>query len=102
MKEYLLTPTNGRPAFRFNGEFIASASSWRKNARMWTVLKAYRTAGGKWVIESIGETQPDNQENRKVDVLVFDTPEELTRKIGHGRLSEKLYVRLGFNEITVE
>jgi len=101
MIEYLLEPTNGRPAFRFTGEIAAEASSWRKNAHMWTVLKAYKTIGGKWVVESIGETDPDNQYNRLVDVFVFNSDEEMTRKIGHGRLAETLYTRLGFKEISI-
>jgi hypothetical protein len=101
MVEYLLEPTNGRPAFRFTGELIAKASSWRKNSHMWTVLKAYKTIGGKWVVQSIGETNPDNQDRRVVDVFVFESEEEMTRKIGHGRISEKLYTRLGFKEINI-
>lgn len=100
-RDYKIVPTTNRPAFRFRGTLVAAASSWRKGDYMWTVLKAYATVGGKWVVEKIGEVEPENKASRIVDVLVFGSEEEMTAKLGSGRLAEKLYSRLGFEEITI-
>lgn len=102
-QEFLLTPTKGRPAFRFIGELIAEADSHRKGAHMWTVLKAYRTRAGRYVVESIGQPGPDTDPTWLArDVYVFDTVEQLTAKIGTGRVAEKLYRGMGITEITIE
>ena len=103
-QEYLLEPTNGRPAVRFTGELLATVSSKRKGAKYWTELEAYYTRGGKWIVASIGAVDPDNDEGltRHVDVFVFEDSDQLTRKIGHGRLSSKLYNKLGFDEVSVD
>ncbi len=101
MKEYVLKPTNGKPDVRFTGVLEASVSSQRNGSTQWTVLNAYLTKAGKWVIESIGDTSLDYLE-RRVSVYVFEYTEDMTAKIGFGRLAAKLYRELGIDEISVD
>lgn len=102
-KEYLIEPTNEQPDVRFTGKLMASVSSARRTSTQWTDINAYKTAGGKWIVETIGqvsEEAPEHMEQR-VSVLVFETTEAMTRKIGYGRLAAQLYRLLGIDEISV-
>jgi len=102
LKEYRFQPTNDRLAFKFIGELIAKVSSERSGSNQGTVIEAYKTRGGRWVVRTIGVigADSDNFDHRE-NTLVFDTEEEFTRWIGTGWLAEKLYRELGFVEIYV-
>lgn len=97
---YTIQPTNGRPAIRFEGRLLAEASGWREGRKRWTILKAYQTKSGRWVIEQIGMTEFEGEETF-TDVLVFDNADEMTSKMGFTRLSEDLWRKLGFDTITI-
>jgi predicted XRE-type DNA-binding protein len=102
MQEYRFQPTNNRPAFTFTGELIAKVSSERPGSKQWTEIEAYKTRGGRWVVRTIGAIGADvDHLDHRENTLVFNTEEEFTRKIGTGRLAEKLYRDLGFVEIYV-
>lgn len=97
---FTIKPTNGRTPVRFEGDLLAAVDGRRNNSVRWTELKAYRTKGGKWVIEQIGHTTVEDEETF-VDVLVFDNEEQMTGKIGYGRLAEKLWKKLGIEFATI-
>lgn len=103
-EEFLIEPTNGRPDVRFTGQLLASVSSARHNSTQWTDINAYKTTGGKWVIETLGQVSEDAPAHMecRVNVLVFDNTEDMTRKVGFGRLAEQLYKKLGINEVTID
>lgn len=94
--EFVMEPTDGKPKYRFYVSLRAKVSSARKNPRHWTELEAYRTRSGKWVIVSIGATNPElTDDERRVSVLVFENDAAMTAKVGLGRLSAELYQKLG-------
>jgi hypothetical protein len=98
-QEYLLTPTNDAPSFRFTGKLMAEASSERPGVEHWTVLKVYQTEGGKWVVEKIGEGKTGD---KRITVLIFKTTERMTAKLGFGTLAEMLYRQLGIDEVKID
>ena len=100
MKTFTITPTNDRPKVRFEGELLAAVDGRRKGALRWAELKAYKTKAGKWVIEQIGHSDVEG-EKTFVDVFVFESDDEMTGKIGFGRLAEKLWNKLGIDTITI-
>ena len=100
--EFVIEPTDGRPNFRFIGNFISKVSSERNNSRCWTELEAYKTRAGKWVIVTIGCVNEDLTDyEQRVSILIFEDKAKMTAKVGHGRLAVNLYQKLGLEEIFV-
>lgn len=99
-QEYTIHPTNGRPAVRFEGRLMAEASGERKGQLRWAELKVYKTKSGRWIVDQTGMTTVEGETIFK-DVFVFDTDEDLTARFGYSRLSEKLWVQLGFDIVTL-
>lgn len=100
MMKHTIAPTNGRPKVQFEGELLAAVNGRRNNSDRWAELKAYKTNGGKWIIEQIGHTLIEGEQTF-VDFFVFDSESDMTAKIGSGRLAEKLWMKLGIETITI-
>jgi len=95
---------------RFSGELIAEASSSANNASSqysgqtgrWTTLRLYRTAGGKFVCQSIGHTIWEGEHNR-YSAAVCATDGEVIEFFGTGWLAKSLYGDAGIEAVeTVE
>ncbi|MDX5412824.1 MAG: hypothetical protein LPK02_07230 [Rhodobacterales bacterium] len=97
---HTIQPTNGRPAIRFEGRLMAEVSGERPGQLRWAELKAYQTKSGRWIVEQTGMTTVEGEEVFK-DVLIFDTADDMTAKVGFGRLAEKLWMKLGFDTVTI-
>lgn len=84
---------------RFQGEQIASESSWHhdgpRNTR-WTVLTLYRTRGGKLVCSEVGRTIWQGERDR-FKVHVADTEQQLIDSLGFGWLAKELYEEAGID-----
>lgn len=101
MEEFTVSRDNDRD-LRFNGEKIAWASSSPNNAHSnysrstgrWTELRLYKTAGGKFVCESIGRTQWQGEHDRR-SAKVCETVEEVIGFFGSGWLAKELYEEAG-------
>lgn len=84
---------------RFTGEEVARASSHsHRNNTRWTVLRLFRTKGGKYVCQSIGHTLYENEEDRYAAVVAED-PEAVVAHYGHGRLAKELYDLAGIEDV---
>lgn len=87
------------PDVRFQGEQIASASSWhyegQRNTR-WTELTLYRTSGGKLVCHEVGRTLWQGERDRRA-IHITDTEAELIDAVGYGRLAKELYDEAGID-----
>lgn len=85
---------------RFTGEEIASASSHSPYdcSGRWTVLKLYRTKGGKYVCSEVGRTQWQGESDR-YSGTVCETPAEVIKYFGHGRLAKEIYDEAGFEDV---
>lgn len=98
METIELARDNG-PDVRFQGEQIASASSWHyegpRNTR-WTELTLYRTSGGKLVCHEVGRTLWQGERDRRA-VHVADTEAEIIDAVGFGRLAKELYDEAGID-----
>lgn len=84
---------------RFNGEQIAQASSHgeRSNGR-WTVLKLFKTAGGRFVCQSIGVTQWQGEDDRSA-AQVCENETEVIAFFKHGRVAKDLYHAAGIEDV---
>lgn len=87
-----------KPALTFTGVKVASAWSYGDSGHpdfsgsvgRWTVLKLYRTQGGKLVCERIERTQWQG-EHDKHEGVVFESEREVVEFFGHGRVAKELY-----------
>ena len=81
------------PDVRFQGEEIASASSYHfegpRNIR-WTELVLYRTAGGKFVCSEVGRTRWVGERTRYA-AHIADSVAGLIDLVGHGWVAKDLY-----------
>lgn len=81
------------PDIRFQGEKIASASSFKhdgpRNIR-WTELTLYRTQAGKLVCAEVGRTKWQGERTRH-NVHVATDEGELVKLLGYGWLAKDLY-----------
>lgn len=96
--ELTILTNNDAPDIRFQGELIAEASSSANSASgrhsgatgRWTELKLYRTAGGRYVAQSIGHTQWQGEHTR-YSAKVCETAADVIAFFGHGWLAKELY-----------
>ena len=78
----------------FDGELLASVSSHSPTSRRWTELNLYKTATGKYVVQSIGRSNVSGE----VDMFachVYDNTYELMQNTGRGKLAVDLYKQGG-------
>ena len=94
--ELIVLINNDAPDIRFQGELIAEASSdsnvsWSSGTGgRWTELKLYRTAGGRYVAQSIGRTKRQGEHTR-YSAKVCETAADVIAFFGHGWLAKELY-----------
>lgn len=84
---------------RFTGKLVAQTSSREHSgprSNRWTVLRLYKTKGGKWVAHQIGRTQWQGEQDR-YSVVMADTDEELVERLGSGWLAKDLYWLAGID-----
>lgn len=90
METFTLENDNA-PNVRFNGELVATASSFAYNRNdRWTELYLYRSVGGKHVCQTIGRTQWQDETNRHT-VEVVDSDAAVVEIFGYGRLAKEIY-----------
>lgn len=97
MKEYIVKRDNERDII-FTGEIIATASSSPEQSRSdysgstgrWTVLRLYRTKGGKYVCQEIGRTQWQGEHDRYRGAVCEDA-DCVCEFFGQGWLAKELY-----------
>lgn len=76
---------------RFTGEMLADVSSHsEKNKTRWTVLRLYKTQGGKYVCQSIGRTRFEGEVDR-FSATVVDDEAGVIAFFRHGSLAKALY-----------
>lgn len=89
------------PDLKFTGVQIASASSkdpYGSNNGRWTVLRLYRTKGGKFIAQSIGCTQWQGEKDRYA-AEVCSNHAEVIKFFGHGRLAKEIYAEADIADI---
>lgn len=99
METYTITNDNAAD-IRFTGEHLATASSKDpyNNGGRWTVLRLYRTKGGKFICHEEGITQWQGERNRS-KVTVCKTEAEVIAAFGHGRLAKEIYDEAGIEAV---
>jgi len=98
MSEQFIVERDGQPDLRFTGEKIGSTSSSPDNGHpdfsgstgRWTVLRLYRTDGGKYVCERIQRTQWQGEQD-VAEAEVCDTLDGVFSFFGYGRLAKEIY-----------
>lgn len=90
---------------RFSGEIIAKSGSSPNNAHSnysgstgrWMTLNLYKTAGGKFVCQSIGLTQWQGEKDR-YKAAVCESEADVIAFFGHGWLAKDLYDDAGITD----
>ena len=98
MSEQFIVERDGQPDLRFTGEKIGSTSNSPDNGHpdfsgstgRWTVLRLYRTDGGKYVCERIQRTQWQGEQD-VAEAEVCDTLDGVFSFFGYGRLAKEVY-----------
>src|SRR6478735_8631391 len=86
------------PSLKFVGKWLASASSksaYNNNGR-WTVLRLYKTRGGKHIASKEGITCWQGEHNR-FSAAVCNDFEAVKKFFGHGRLAKEIYEDAGID-----
>lgn len=100
----LTVERDDEPALTFTGVQIASARSFGDRGHpdfsgstgRWTVLKLYRTKGGKLVGARIERTQWQGEQDQH-EGIVCETASEIVEFFGHSRLAKELYSEAEIN-----
>jgi len=103
--ETITLENDNAAAIRFTGEEIAVSSSSPDTSSSyhsgsvgrWTVLKLYKTKGGKFVCQSIGYTQWQGEHDRH-KAQVCETEADVIAFFGHGWLAKSLYAEAGIED----
>lgn len=104
--ETIILENDNAPGIRFKGELIAEASSSANRASSsysgatgrWTELKLYRTAGGRYVAQSIGYTQWTGEHTRYT-TRACETVADVIEFFGRGWLAKELYRKAGIEDV---
>lgn len=96
----------GSPDVRFTGKLVAKVSSspdqassyYSGSTGRYTVLRLFRTRGGKFIAETTGVTQWQGERDR-VKVAVCETEKEVIEFFGHGWLAKDLYEQAGIEDV---
>lgn len=100
----LTVERDDEPALTFTGVQIASARSsgdrghpdFSGSTGRWTVLKLYRTKGGKLVGARIERTQWQGEQDQH-EGIVCEAESEIVEFFGHGLLAKELYSEAEIN-----
>lgn len=103
-KKTVVVERAGDRDIRFVGELIAAASSSPDKSSnyhsgstgRWSVLRLYRSRGGKLICEQIGKTQWIGEHDR-CSGAVCDTEAEVIAFFGLGWLAKQLYEEAGID-----
>ena len=103
--ELITLINDNAPDIRFNGELVASvmsssdssSSNYSGSVGRWMELDLYRTAGGKFVCQSIGGTRWDGEQDR-CKAKVCESEADVIEFFGHGWLAKDLYEEAGIND----
>lgn len=104
--ETITLENDNAPEVRFTGELVATAKSSANNASghysgatgRWTELRLYRTAGGRYVAQSVGHTQWAGEHTR-YSTVVCETTADVIAFFGHGWLAKELYGEAGIEDV---
>ena len=105
--ETITIKNDNAPAIRFTGELVAKVSSSANNASSnysghtgrYTILRLYKTKGGKFIAESIGVTQWQGEHDRH-KAQVCENEADVIAFFGHGWLAKDLYEEAGIEDVT--
>jgi len=104
--EQITLSNPGAPDVRFTGKLVAKVSSspdlassyYSGSTGRYTVLRLFRTRGGKFIAESTGVTQWQGERDR-IKVKVCETEAEVIEFFGHGWLAKDLYEEAGISDV---
>lgn len=97
----------GAPNLRFVGKLVAEMSSspdqassyYSGSTGRYTILRLFRTRGGKFVAEKTGRTQWQGERDR-INIAVCDDEKAVIEFFGHGWLAKDLYEEAGISDVT--
>lgn len=104
--ETITIENDGAPNIRITGQLLVCTSSSANNASSyysgsvgrWTELNLYKTAGGRFVAQSIGHTQWQGEHTR-YKAAVCQTEADVIEFFGHGWLAKNLYEDAGIADV---
>lgn len=105
--ETITLEIDNAPNIKFTGEMIggvssspdqAMNSSWSGETGRWTILRLYKTKGGKYICHQIGKTQWQGERDR-FSGKVCDTLEEVVEFFGQRWLAKELYCDAGMQDV---
>lgn len=98
--ETIIVQRDNDTDIRFNGEEIASVSSKSayNDGGRWTVLKLWKTKGGKFICQSIGRTQWQGETDR-FSAAIADDEAGVIDFFKHGRLAKELYSEANIDDV---
>lgn len=85
--EHFHISRDGDVPLEFNGEWIASQSSWAEGKDRWFEIDIYRAESGAWIVAGVGATSVPDEEERTWAVVCFsaeDVVKSLVRKSDEG------------------
>lgn len=105
--EQITLSNPGAPDVRFIGKLVAQVSSspdqassyYSGSTGRYTILRLFRTRGGKLVAEQTGRTQWQGERDR-IKVAVCDDEKAVIEFFGHGWLAKDLYEEAGISDVT--
>lgn len=98
--ETITVQRDGDSDIRFTGEEVATVSSkqtYNDNGR-WTVLKLWKTKGGKFICQSIGRTAWQGETDR-YSAAIAENEAGVIEFFKHGRLAKDLYSEAGIDDV---
>lgn len=105
--EQITLSNPGAPDVRFVGKLVAQVSSSPDQASSYysgsngryTILRLFRSRGGKLIAEQTGRTQWQGERDR-IKVAVCDDEKAVIEFFGHGWLAKDLYEEAGISDVT--
>ena len=80
MREYEVV--NGKRRIRFEGELLATSTSWEQGADRWVEFALYRTASGNYVLSRIGRSVLLPVSEQPSRMMNMRPPSSLRRYLG--------------------
>ena len=98
-EDKFLLENNDKKDVAFLGKLLAKSSSHSDKgpaSKRWQELILYKTEGGSYICQTIGETTlPD--EYRRSQVFITESLSELIDHMGHRSLAKKIYTELSID-----
>lgn len=96
----LILDTEQTQRLSFEGCLLGEVSTWRPTKRYWTEIRGWRTRAGKLVVQTIGRSMIEEEDDR-IRTGVFDTETEMTRKMGWTSLNASFWSAIGIREVSI-